>query len=40
MPDKFQNFDIMFLVRQIRSFTIDHPWTDIFAGPAHGNAFW
>ena len=31
-PDKFQNFDIVFLVRQIRSFTIDYQWTDIFAG--------
>jgi aminoglycoside 6-adenylyltransferase len=30
MPDKFQDFDIVFLVRQIRSFTKDHLWTDIF----------
>jgi aminoglycoside 6-adenylyltransferase len=29
-PDKFQDFDIVFLVRQIRSFTNDHLWTDIF----------
>ena len=30
MHDKFQDFDIVFLVRQIRSFTNDHLWTDIF----------
>ena len=28
--DKFQDFDIVFLVRQIKSFTDDHLWTDIF----------
>ena len=27
--DKFQDFDIVFLVRQIRSFTNDHLWTGI-----------
>jgi len=29
-PDKLQDFDIVFLVRQIRSFTNDHLWTGIF----------
>jgi len=28
--DKFQDFDIVFLVRQIGSFTNDHLWTDVF----------
>lgn len=29
-PDKLQDFDIIFIVNNISSFTSDHSWTDIF----------
>jgi aminoglycoside 6-adenylyltransferase len=29
-PDKYQDFDILFLVRDIKSFTSDHNWTNVF----------
>lgn len=29
-PDRLQDFDIVFIVDDLESFTIDHSWTDIF----------
>ena len=29
-PDIFQDFDIVFIVRDINSFLSDHSWTDVF----------
>ena len=29
-PDRLQDFDIVFIVENLESFTIDHSWTNIF----------
>ena len=29
-PDKYQDFDIVYLVDELASFTADHNWTNIF----------
>jgi len=29
-PDRFQDYDIVYLVNQLESFTNDHAWTAIF----------
>ena len=30
LPDKYQDFDIQYIVKDINSFTCDHSWTNIF----------
>lgn len=36
-PDKYQDFDIVFIVNDLISFTSNHDWTNIFGEKLFGN---